>query len=132
MIPADAALLAPVGHLLVERLEQPLMFGLIHRPPASVVSTRSTEAVVVSVGEGVRGSYKPGEAVFLSTNVGRAISLGIRGEKKLHRITPHMILARITGEIEGIESRGESGKAVEAWEVEEAMQIDEGSREALR
>lgn len=132
MIPVDAVLLAPPLHLLVERFELPLQIGRIHLPPKVRKSTRSCEATIVSVGAGLQGEFTEGETVLLSTNVGRDIKMGFREERKLYRVTPSMILAKIEGEVPAFVNRGEASQAIPEWEVEQQSYIDEGSPEALR
>lgn len=132
MIPVDANLAAPPRHLLVERLEMPLQIGRIALPANVRKSTRSSEATVVSVGAGLENDYVVGEAVLLSTNVGRDIKMGLREERKLYRISPGMVLARILHEMPTFENRGEAQQTIPGWEIAAHEGIDEGSPEALR
>ena len=148
MISLDTPLVAPPGHLLVEREEMPLQRGRIHIPAGIRMSTRSCEAVVRSVGEGLvatpveggsswrqplRELFSEGDRVFLAAGAGRPIKLGLRGERTLYRITPSMVLARIVGEAAtGIESKGIQPQEIADWEIEAASVIDEGEPEALR
>jgi hypothetical protein len=133
VIPVDARLDAPPGYLLVEREEMPLRRGRIHIPAAIRMSTRSCEAVVRSVGVRADDSFAEGDRVFLAAGAGRAIKLGLRGERTLYRIEPSVVLARIVGEAAtGIESKGIQPQAIADWEIEAASAIDEGEPEALR
>lgn len=132
MIPVDATLLAPPLHLLVERIELPLQIGRIHLPANIRKSTRSCEATIVSVGAGLQEEYREGETVLLSTNVGRDIKMGMREERKLYRVTPSMILARIQGDAPAFANEGEALQGIPEWELEAHTDIDEGSPEALR
>lgn len=58
MIPVDAQLVAPPGYLLVERVEMAVRRGRIIVPEGIKMSTRSCEAIVVSVGEGVNRDWR--------------------------------------------------------------------------
>lgn len=133
MIPVDAPLIAPRGHLLVEREEMPLRRGRIYLPPNMRFSTRANEAKIVAVGQGLEGSWAVGESVYLSNAVGRALKLGVRGERTLYNVTPSLILARITGSLDqSIENRGEEPIPIPDWEFEERAAVNEGEPEALR
>lgn len=133
MIPVDAPLVAPPGYLLVERVAMATRRGRIIVPEGIKMSTRSCEAVVVSVGKGVYRGWQEGDRVFLAAGVGRPIKLGVREERTVYRITTSMVLARIVANTEaGIENRGVAPQEIPAWEVEALSVIDEGEAEALR
>ena len=136
MIPVDAQIYAPPGYLLVERAELPTRRGKIHFAPGIISSTRSYQGAVVSVGAGLEEIFTEGEGVLLSTSVGRVINMGLREEKKLYRVEPSLILARLDLDMLGegaVENKGETPQqGAPDWEVEMRSEIGEGTPEALR
>lgn len=85
--------MARAGHLLVERVEQPLMKGLVVAAPGCLEHTRATEAIVRSIGLGVDG-YEVGDRVQLAGTGGRAIKFGLRSEKELWEVPPSYIFCK--------------------------------------
>jgi hypothetical protein len=65
--------------------------------------TRSVEAVVVAIGEGVEG-FTPGERVLLAHASGDEIRFGQRGERSLWKVPPSAVLAKI--HVEGVTHEG--------------------------
>ncbi len=80
------------GQAIVERLEMPLRRGKIYIPDGTLTSTRSSEAVVLAVGEGV-DVVAPGDGVLLAPSVSRSLNLGHR---TVSICTPsHEIVAKV-------------------------------------
>lgn len=138
MIPREwAALLQPVpGKLFVRRVEQPTMRGRLYLPDGAENyrrMTRSQEAFVTAVGEGV--AYEPGQRVLLAETVGREVHFGFRGEVRFLEISPYQILAVLREApeqpltLQADPLRGVEGELVEAG-LQEAR-FDEGSAEGL-
>jgi co-chaperonin GroES (HSP10) len=101
MPPLDWSSLAQAlpGRLLVERLEMPIVRGRIYLPDGVRTKTRSSEAVIVSVGEGVDERLSPGTQVLISPIAGRTITFGVREERKLVDISAGAVLAIIPPEL---------------------------------
>lgn len=90
---ADRAQALP-GRLLVKRLEMPLLRGRILLPESTRRGTRSAEATVESVGQGVQG-FERGDQVILSGIVGRVIRFGIREEVELLDLPASSVVAKL-------------------------------------
>lgn len=138
MIPLDwTTRVTPVpGKLFVRRLGQPAMRGLLHLPAGAHhyrAMTRSAEAFVVAVGEGV--PFEPGQRVYLAETVGREIHFGFRGEVKFLEISPFQVLAILRGEPDRpVTLLPDTMRGVEGDMVEAALQepqFDEGSPQGL-
>jgi hypothetical protein len=91
------------GWLLAERAEQPLRRGRVLLSEGYLGKTRSVEAVVVAVGEGVEG-FTAGERVLLAHASGDEIRFGEREEKSLWKVPPSNVLAKI--HVEGVTHEG--------------------------
>jgi hypothetical protein len=96
MPPLDWAALAQAlpGRLLVKRLEMPLLRGRILLPESTRRGTRSAEATVQSVGQGVQ-DFQIGDQVILSGIVGRIIRFGIREEVELLDLPATAVVAKL-------------------------------------
>lgn len=138
MIPREWAFrLQPVpSKLFVRRVEQPTMRGRIYLPDGAENyrrMTRSQEAFVIAVGEGV--PFRPGQRVLLAETVGREIHFGFRGEVKFLEISPYQVLAILREAPEQPLAlqvdplRGVEGEVVEAGLQE--PKFEEGSSEGL-
>jgi hypothetical protein len=90
---ADRAQALP-GRLLVKRLEMPLLRGRILLPESTRRGTRSAEATVQSVGQGVQ-DFQAGDQVILSGIVGRVIRFGLREEVELLDLPATAVVAKL-------------------------------------
>lgn len=124
---------APPGTLLVERVEMPIRRGRIILPDGARIHVRSNETLIRSIGTGVEG-YSLGQRVLIAHSVGDELRFGDRGEIRLWKVHPDMILADVIEETPDLRVYGDDpltdpgvvSDIVSSIDLDESMAYDEG------
>lgn len=134
MLPLEWAdqVVAPPGYMLVERVRMPEQKGLIWLPDNYRLSTRASEATIVSIGPGVDSDFQVGDRVVLSSTVGKSIDFGT-DDRTLWLVKPEMTLARVLGEVGSLEKRDKPDlEAVAKLDPDMEQAVEEGDPRGIR